>query len=149
MTATAFDASPRHPLYPHLFAPLDLGFCTLPNRVLMGSMHTGLEDHARHFPRLEAYFAERARGQVGLIVTGGFAPNVEGWAARRKAPVLLRITVPLATVACLLFTLSTSAQVVFYQPTADYEPRYGATPCRFENSRIDDQLTSTVTLLAY
>ncbi|HXW09654.1 MAG TPA: NADPH-dependent 2,4-dienoyl-CoA reductase [Steroidobacteraceae bacterium] len=67
--------------YPHLLAPLDLGFVRLRNRVLMGSMHTGLEDHARHFPRLEAYFAERARGQVGLIVTGGFAPNVEGWAA--------------------------------------------------------------------
>ena len=65
--------------YPHLLAPLDLGFTTLPNRVLMGSMHTGLEDRARDFPRLAAYFAERARGGVGLIVTGGFAPNVEGW----------------------------------------------------------------------
>ncbi|MBZ0249892.1 MAG: hypothetical protein K8F93_09560, partial [Burkholderiales bacterium] len=67
------------PAYPHLLAPLDLGFTTLPNRVLMGSMHTGLEDKARHFPRLAAYFAERARGGVGLIVTGGFAPNIEGW----------------------------------------------------------------------
>jgi 2,4-dienoyl-CoA reductase (NADPH2) len=65
--------------YPHLLAPLDLGFTTLPNRVLMGSMHTGLEDKARHFPKLAAYFAERARGGVGLIVTGGFAPNIEGW----------------------------------------------------------------------
>ncbi len=65
--------------YPHLLAPLDLGFTTLANRVLMGSMHTGLEDKARHFPRLAAYFAERARGGVGLIVTGGFAPNIEGW----------------------------------------------------------------------
>ncbi|KGM54273.1 2,4-dienoyl-CoA reductase [Lysobacter arseniciresistens ZS79] len=68
-----------HPLYPHLFAPLDLGFCTLPNRVLMGSMHTGLEDRARDFPRLAAYFAERAAGGVGLIVTGGFSPNITGW----------------------------------------------------------------------
>jgi 2,4-dienoyl-CoA reductase (NADPH2) len=67
--------------YPHLLAPLDLGFVRLRNRVLMGSMHTGLEDDAKRFPRLAAYFAERARGQVGLIVTGGFAPNVEGWAA--------------------------------------------------------------------
>jgi 2,4-dienoyl-CoA reductase (NADPH2) len=67
--------------YPHLLAPLDLGFTTLRNRVLMGSMHTGLEDNARHFDRLIAYFAERARGGVGLIVTGGFAPNVEGWTA--------------------------------------------------------------------
>ncbi len=65
--------------YPHLLAPLDLGFTTLKNRVLMGSMHTGLEDKARDFPKLAAYFAERARGGVGLIVTGGFAPNVEGW----------------------------------------------------------------------
>jgi len=65
--------------YPHLFAPLDLGFTQLRNRVLMGSMHTGLEDRARDFPRLAAYFAERAAGGVGLIVTGGFAPNVVGW----------------------------------------------------------------------
>ncbi len=65
--------------YPHLLAPLDLGFTRLPNRVLMGSMHTGLEDGRRHFPALAAYFAERARGGVGLMVTGGFAPNVAGW----------------------------------------------------------------------
>jgi len=68
-----------HPRFPHLFAPLDLGFCTLPNRVLMGSMHTGLEDRAADFPKLAAYFAERAAGGVGLMVTGGFAPNLEGW----------------------------------------------------------------------
>jgi 2,4-dienoyl-CoA reductase (NADPH2) len=65
--------------YPHLFAPLDLGFCTLPNRVLMGSMHTGLEDRSRDFPRLAAYFRERAEGGVGLMVTGGIAPNLVGW----------------------------------------------------------------------
>jgi 2,4-dienoyl-CoA reductase (NADPH2) len=65
--------------YPHLFAPLDLGFCTLPNRVLMGSMHTGLEDRSRDFPRLAAYFRERAEGGVGLMVTGGIAPNLAGW----------------------------------------------------------------------
>ncbi len=65
--------------YPHLFAPLDLGHVTLPNRVLMGSMHTGLEDHARDYDKLAAYFAERARGGVGLIVTGGLAPSIEGW----------------------------------------------------------------------
>src|SRR5690242_21902390 len=65
--------------YPHLFAPLDLGFATLPNRVLMGSMHTGLEDRARDYDKLAAYFAARARGGVGLMVTGGLAPNVEGW----------------------------------------------------------------------
>ncbi|MDV3221130.1 NADPH-dependent 2,4-dienoyl-CoA reductase [Intrasporangium sp.] len=64
--------------YPHLLEPLDLGFTTLPNRVVMGSMHTGLEDRARDFDRLATYFAERARGGVGLMVTGGFAPNLEG-----------------------------------------------------------------------
>ncbi|HJP99338.1 MAG TPA: FAD-dependent oxidoreductase [Rhodanobacteraceae bacterium] len=65
--------------YPHLFAPLDLGFCVLPNRVLMGSMHTGLEDHRRDFGKLAEYFAARARGGVGLMVTGGFSPNIAGW----------------------------------------------------------------------
>jgi len=65
--------------FPHLLAPLDLGFTTLPNRVLMGSMHTGLEDRAEDYPKLAAYFAERARGGVGLIVTGGIAPNAAGW----------------------------------------------------------------------
>jgi 2,4-dienoyl-CoA reductase (NADPH2) len=65
-------------LYPHLFKPLDLGFTQLKNRVLMGSMHTGLED-GNHHAELAAYFAERARGGVALIVTGGYAPNVAGW----------------------------------------------------------------------
>jgi 2,4-dienoyl-CoA reductase (NADPH2) len=65
--------------YPRLFEPLDLGFTTLKNRILMGSMHTGLEDRAATFPKLAAYFAERARGGVGMIVTGGFNPNREGW----------------------------------------------------------------------
>ncbi|MEK8048214.1 NADPH-dependent 2,4-dienoyl-CoA reductase [Ideonella margarita] len=65
--------------YPHLLQPLDLGFTTLKNRVLMGSMHTGLEE-GRDLRKLAAYFAERAQGDVGLMVTGGFAPNIEGWA---------------------------------------------------------------------
>lgn len=65
--------------YPHLFAPLDLGVVRLRNRIVMGSMHTGLEDRARDFPKLAAYFAERARGGVGLIITGGIAPNAAGW----------------------------------------------------------------------
>ena len=65
--------------YPHLLAPLDLGHVTLKNRVIMGSMHTGLEDRAKDLPKLAAYFAERARGGVGLIVTGGYAPNRTGW----------------------------------------------------------------------
>ena len=65
--------------YPNLLAPLDLGFTTLRNRVLMGSMHTGLEDRRGDFPKLAAYFAERAAGGVGLMVTGGFAPSLDGW----------------------------------------------------------------------
>ncbi len=65
--------------YPNLFKPLDLGFTTLKNRVLMGSMHTGLEDKADDIPKLATYFAERARGEVALMVTGGYAPNIEGW----------------------------------------------------------------------
>ncbi|MEM6631214.1 MAG: NADPH-dependent 2,4-dienoyl-CoA reductase [Bacteroidota bacterium] len=65
--------------YPHLLSPLDLGFTTLKNRVLMGSMHTGLEEAKNGFHRMAAYFAERARGEVGLIVTGGVAPNRAGW----------------------------------------------------------------------
>ena len=64
--------------YPHLLAPLDLGFVTLPNRVLMGSMHTGLEEAKHGFYRLAEFYAERARGGVGLIVTGGFSPNLSG-----------------------------------------------------------------------
>ncbi|MDF3301369.1 NADPH-dependent 2,4-dienoyl-CoA reductase [Streptomyces tropicalis] len=64
--------------YPHLLSPLDLGFTTLPNRVLMGSMHVGLEEAERGFERMAAFYAARARGGVGLIVTGGIAPNDEG-----------------------------------------------------------------------
>lgn len=65
--------------YPLLSAPLDLGFTTLRNRSVMGSMHTGLEDRSKDFKDLATYYAARARGQVGLIITGGFAPNIEGW----------------------------------------------------------------------
>ena len=68
--------------YPHLMKPLDLGFTTLRNRVLMGSMHVGLEEAPRGFERMAAFYAERARGEVGLIVTGGISPNEQG----RPAP---------------------------------------------------------------
>ncbi|MFB6876996.1 FAD-dependent oxidoreductase [Streptomyces sp. NPDC056323] len=64
--------------YPNLLSPLDLGFTTLPNRVLMGSMHIGLEEVERGFERMAAFYAERARGGVGLMVTGGIAPNARG-----------------------------------------------------------------------
>jgi 2,4-dienoyl-CoA reductase (NADPH2) len=65
--------------YKHIFEPLDLGFTTLKNRILMGSMHTGLEEEKNGFEKIAAYYAERAKGGVGLIVSGGIAPNVQGW----------------------------------------------------------------------
>ena len=65
--------------YKHIFEPLDLGFTTLKNRILMGSMHTGLEEEKNGLERIAAYYAERAKGGVGLIVTGGIAPNIQGW----------------------------------------------------------------------
>lgn len=64
--------------YPHIFRPLDLGFTQLKNRIVMGSMHTGLEEVANGHERMAVFFAERARGGVGLIVTGGIGPNNEG-----------------------------------------------------------------------
>ena len=67
--------------FPHLFRPLDLGFITIRNRVLMGSMHTGLEEERDGFRRMAAYFGLRAEGGAGLIVTGGVAPNRSGWVA--------------------------------------------------------------------
>ncbi|MEV8349396.1 FAD-dependent oxidoreductase [Streptomyces niveus] len=70
--------SPSPSPYPHLFSPLDLGFVTLPNRVLMGSMHVGLEEAENGFARMAAFYAARARGGAGLIVTGGIAPNDRG-----------------------------------------------------------------------
>jgi len=80
--------------FPHLLAPLDLGFTTLKNRVLMGSMHTGLEDHKKDFPKLATYFAERAAGEVGLIVTGGIAPGVRGSLLPIPSGLFNRLQVP-------------------------------------------------------
>ncbi len=80
----------NHP-YPKLFNPLDLGFTQLKNRVIMGSMHSGLEDRLWNYHKLTAYLAERAKGGVGLIVTGGFAPNLAG----TLTPLSSRLTQPL------------------------------------------------------
>jgi len=77
-------------MYPHLLKPLDLGFVTLPNRVLMGSMHLGLEEAQGGFERMAAFYAERARGGVALIVSGGIAPNDDG----RPMPGGARLTTP-------------------------------------------------------
>ena len=79
-----------HPVYPHLLQPLNLGFVTLKNRILMGSMHTGLEEERDGFRRMAAFYGARARGGVGLIVTGGVAPNRSGWVA----PFSLRLASP-------------------------------------------------------
>ena len=76
--------------YPHLLKPLDLGFCTLPNRVLMGSMHTNLEEAKDGFRKMAAFYAERARGGVALMVTGGIAPNLAG----RLAPFATQLSFP-------------------------------------------------------
>jgi len=76
--------------YPHLLAPLDLGFTTLRNRTLMGSMHTGLEEEPNGFEKMAAFFAERAKGGAGLIVTGGFAPNLAG----RGSPMHSQLSFP-------------------------------------------------------
>ena len=81
-------------LFPHLLSPLDLGFTTLKNRVLMGSMHTGLEDRKKDFPKLAAYFAERAAGEVGLIVTGGIAPGLRGSLLPTPSGLFNRLQVP-------------------------------------------------------
>nr|WP_294866074.1 NADPH-dependent 2,4-dienoyl-CoA reductase [uncultured Pseudogulbenkiania sp.] len=80
--------------YPRLLAPLDLGFTTLKNRVLMGSMHTGLEEAPQGFEKMAAFYAERARGGVGLIVTGGVGPNPEGCVAEGAAMLAHETEVP-------------------------------------------------------
>ncbi|MGS2721291.1 oxidoreductase [Paraglaciecola aestuariivivens] len=67
------------PAFPHLFQPLNLGFCELPNRILMGSMHLGLEEEKNGLHKLAAFYRERAAGGVGLMVTGGISPNRQGW----------------------------------------------------------------------
>ena len=93
MNEPAAEITP-HSNYPNLLQPLDLGFMTLSNRVLMGSMHTGLEDRVWNYDRLTAYFVERARGGVGLMVTGGIAPNRRGSLAPLASKLTNRFEVP-------------------------------------------------------
>lgn len=85
---------PTESRYPHMLKPLDLGFTTLKNRVLMGSMHTGLEDRRKNFPKLAAYFAERAAGEAGLMVTGGIAPSLRGSLMPYPSGLFNRLQVP-------------------------------------------------------
>ena len=73
------DAKPHNSSYQHMLEPLDLGFTSLKNRIVMGSMHTGLEDRFYNYGKLAAYFARRAQGGVAMMITGGISPNREGW----------------------------------------------------------------------
>ncbi len=118
--------------YPHLLSPLDLGFTTLPNRVLMGSMHTGLEDRKSSFPRLASFFAQRARGGVGLIVTGGFAPNVEGW----LSPFGGRLATPRAARAHRMITEAVHSEGGRIALQILHAGRYGYSPLSVAPSRI-------------
>ena len=93
--------------YPHLFQPLNLRFTTLKNRSLMGSMHTGLEEAKNGTKRLAAYYEQRARGGVGLIVTGGISPNLAG----RVAPFSCQ--------------LSSSRQIKHHRPITEAVHRGG------------------------
>ena len=123
--------------YPHLFAPLDLGHVTLPNRVLMGSMHTGLEDRARDFDKLGAYFAERARGGVGLMVTGGFAPNVEGW----LGPFGSRLSMPWQVGAHRRITRAVHAEGGRICLQILHAGRYGYHPLSVAPSKVKSPIT--------
>jgi 2,4-dienoyl-CoA reductase (NADPH2) len=123
--------------YPHLLAPLDLGFVTLPNRVLMGSMHTGLEDHARDFDKLAAYFAERARGGVGLMVTGGFSPNISGW----LKPFASRLSMPWHVARHRKITSAVHAEGGRICLQILHAGRYGYQPLSVAPSKIKSPIT--------
>ena len=105
--------------------------------MLMGSMHTGLEDHAKHFHRLSAYFAERARGGVGLIVTGGFAPNIEGW----TSPFGGRLTTHAAAARHRPITDAVHAEGGHIALQVLHTGRYGYHPLAVSPSRIKSPIT--------
>ena len=123
--------------YPHLLAPLDLGHLTLPNRVLMGSMHTGLEDHARDYDKLAAYFAERARGGVGLMVTGGIAPSIAGW----LKPFSGRLSMPWHVARHRKLTRAVHAEGGRICMQILHAGRYGYHPLSVAPSRIRSPIT--------
>ena len=123
--------------YPNLLAPLDVGFTTLRNRVLMGSMHTGLKDKAEHFPRLAAYFAERARGGVGLMVTGGYAPNIEGW----LSPFGSRLATSSAAKKHRVVTEAVHAEGSKIALQILHAGRYGYSPLSVAPSRLKSPIT--------
>ncbi|MGN6706509.1 MAG: FAD-dependent oxidoreductase [Rhodanobacter sp.] len=123
--------------YPKLFAPLDLGHVTLPNRILMGSMHTGLEDRARDYDKLAAYFAERARGGVGLMVTGGISPSIEGW----LKPFGGRLTMPWHKPRHRKLTAAVHAEGGRICMQILHAGRYGYHPLSVAPSRIKSPIT--------
>ncbi|WP_449428538.1 oxidoreductase [Rhodanobacter umsongensis] len=123
--------------YPNLFAPLDLGHVTLPNRILMGSMHTGLEDKASDYDKLAAYFAERARGGVGLMVTGGIAPSIQGW----LKPFGGRLTMPWHKLRHLKLTGAVHAEGGRICLQILHAGRYGYHPLSVAPSKIKSPIT--------
>ncbi|HUW52731.1 MAG TPA: NADPH-dependent 2,4-dienoyl-CoA reductase [Rhodanobacter sp.] len=123
--------------FPKLFTPLDLGHVTLPNRILMGSMHTGLEDKAGDYDKLAAYFAERARGGVGLMVTGGIAPSIEGW----LKPFGGRLTMPWHKPRHRKLTRTVHAEGGRICLQILHAGRYGYHPLSVAPSRIKSPIT--------
>ena len=123
--------------YPNLFAPLDLGHVTLPNRILMGSMHTGLEDKAGDYDKLAAYFAERARGGVGLMVTGGISPSIQGW----LKPFGGRLTLPWHKPRHRKLTRAVHAEGGRICMQILHAGRYGYHPLSVAPSRIRSPIT--------
>ena len=123
--------------YPHLFAPLDLGHVTLPNRILMGSMHTGLEDKASDYDKLAVYFAERARGGVGLLVTGGIAPSIRGW----LSPFAGRLSMPWHVARHRKLTHAVHAEGGHICMQILHAGRYGYHPLSVAPSKIKSPIT--------
>ena len=123
--------------FPRLFSPLDLGHTVLPNRILMGSMHTGLEDKAADFDKLAAYFADRARGGVGLMVTGGIAPRIEGW----LKPFGGRLTMPWHVARHRKLTRAVHAEGGKLCMQILHAGRYGYHPLSVAPSKIKSPIT--------
>lgn len=123
--------------FPRLFSPLDLGHTTLPNRILMGSMHTGLEDKSSDYDKLAAYFAERARGGVGLMVTGGIAPSIQGW----LKPFGGRLTMPWHVARHRKLTRAVHAEGGKLCMQILHAGRYGYHPLSVAPSKIKSPIT--------
>jgi 2,4-dienoyl-CoA reductase (NADPH2) len=123
--------------YPHLLAPLDLGFTTLANRVLMGSMHTGLEEAPDGYERMAAFYAERAKGGVGLIVTGGIAPNLAG----RAKPKAAQLSFPWQVARHRLITEAVHAEGGKIAMQILHTGRYAYHPLSVAPSRLRSPIT--------